>query len=141
MDASCKIQGSIHVFHLVQNMCPEFWVHIKLFSSGGLFYLEECGFPAMAEWLKSVSELPGISNNKVTWVDSPAPGVKTIELCQSIFQIEDLSLSKVYMDINQCILQDEDDVLDVINYNYSKRSFILAQQPVFLQNIRERHRD
>ena len=29
MDASCKIQGSIHVFRLVNNMCPGKWVHIK----------------------------------------------------------------------------------------------------------------
>ena len=28
MDASCKIQGSIHSFRLVYNMCPELWVHI-----------------------------------------------------------------------------------------------------------------
>ena len=30
MDASCKIQGSIHSFFLVHNMCPELWVHIKI---------------------------------------------------------------------------------------------------------------
>ena len=30
MDASCKIQGSIHVFRLVNNMCPGKWVHIKV---------------------------------------------------------------------------------------------------------------
>jgi len=31
MDASYKIQRGIHV-HLIQFfMCPEFWVHIKLF--------------------------------------------------------------------------------------------------------------
>ncbi len=35
MDASCKIQGSIHSFRLVYNMCPELWVHIK--SRGFLF--------------------------------------------------------------------------------------------------------
>ena len=29
MDAPCKIQGSIHVFRLLNNMCPEKWVHIK----------------------------------------------------------------------------------------------------------------
>ena len=29
MDASCKIQGSIHVFRLVNNMCPGKWVHIN----------------------------------------------------------------------------------------------------------------
>ena len=30
MDAPCKIQGSIHVFRLVNNMCPGKWVHINL---------------------------------------------------------------------------------------------------------------
>ena len=29
MDAPCKIQGSIHVFRLVNNMCPGKWVHIR----------------------------------------------------------------------------------------------------------------
>ena len=30
MDVPCKIQGSIHVFRLVNNMCPGKWVHIIL---------------------------------------------------------------------------------------------------------------
>ena len=30
MDAPCEIQGSIHVFRLVNNMCPGKWVHIRL---------------------------------------------------------------------------------------------------------------
>lgn len=30
MDATCNVQDSIHVFHLVHNMCPGFWVHIKM---------------------------------------------------------------------------------------------------------------
>ena len=30
MDATCNVQDSIHVFHLVHNMCPGFWVHITL---------------------------------------------------------------------------------------------------------------
>ena len=29
MDATCNVQDSIHVFHLVHNMCPGFWVHIN----------------------------------------------------------------------------------------------------------------
>ena len=37
MDASCKIQGSIHVFRLVNNMCPGKWVHIIL---GGTYIVE-----------------------------------------------------------------------------------------------------
>ena len=39
MDAPCEIQRSIHVFRLVNNMCPGKWVHITclaLFS----FYLD-----------------------------------------------------------------------------------------------------
>ena len=39
MDASCKIQGSIHVFRLVNNMCPGKWVHINLAPQNeGLFF-------------------------------------------------------------------------------------------------------
>ena len=32
MDAPCEIQGSIHVFRLVNNMCPGKWVHIRMAS-------------------------------------------------------------------------------------------------------------
>ena len=37
MDAPCKIQGSIHVFRLVNNMCPGKWVHI--IEHGGLIII------------------------------------------------------------------------------------------------------
>ena len=37
MDASCKIQGSIHMFRLVNNMCPGKWVHITIQSSAFFF--------------------------------------------------------------------------------------------------------
>ena len=30
MDAPCEIQRSIHVFRLVNNMCPGKWVHINM---------------------------------------------------------------------------------------------------------------
>ena len=33
MDAPCEIQGSIHVFRLVNNMCPGKWVHITRAAS------------------------------------------------------------------------------------------------------------
>ena len=39
MDASCKIQGSIHVFRLVNNMCPGKWVHITFVSGLIIFNL------------------------------------------------------------------------------------------------------
>ena len=32
MDATCNVQDSIHVFHLVHNMCPGFWVHIIIYT-------------------------------------------------------------------------------------------------------------
>ena len=32
MDAPCEIQGSIHVFRLVNNMCPGKWVHITRYE-------------------------------------------------------------------------------------------------------------
>ena len=39
MDASCKIQGSIHVLCLVhKSMCPGNWVHITLAGSQGTFF-------------------------------------------------------------------------------------------------------
>ena len=41
MDAPCKIQGSIHVFRLVNNMCPGKWVHIILI---GAFCLQKSGY-------------------------------------------------------------------------------------------------
>ena len=47
MDATCNVQDSIHVFHLVHNMCPGFWVHINLYERLFLFYhlLEKIYFP------------------------------------------------------------------------------------------------
>ena len=44
---------------------------------------------------------------------------------------------KIYVDVNDCVFMDEDDAMDIINYNYSKRAFIFAQKPVFLEKIRE----
>jgi hypothetical protein len=122
--------GENRIFDIDFNYEP----FIKLFSSADKFYIEEGEFPTLAAWIRQLSE--NLSVN-VELVDAPAPGVKTISLCENIFRIEDLSLSKAYIDIDKCILQDEDDVLDVINYDYSKRSFIMAQKPVFLQKIYE----
>lgn len=33
MDATCNVQDSIHVFHLVHNMCPGLWVHINFLTN------------------------------------------------------------------------------------------------------------
>ena len=39
MDAPCEIQGSIHVFRLVNNMCPGKWVHIRLTAFSNRVYV------------------------------------------------------------------------------------------------------
>jgi hypothetical protein len=120
--------GENRIFDIDVNYEP----FIKLFSSAKNFYIEDDEYPILAGWVRSLPKQLGID---VNWLNQPTAGAKTISLCENIFRIDDLSLSKVYIDIDKCILQDEDDVLDVINYNYSKRSFIMAQKPVFLQKI------
>ena len=40
MDDPCKIQGSIHVLRLVNNICPGKWVHIKLLRTFSLTSFE-----------------------------------------------------------------------------------------------------
>ena len=45
MDATCKVQDNIHVFRLVHNMCPGFWVHIilrKVFFVALVLYICDC---------------------------------------------------------------------------------------------------
>ena len=39
MDAPCEIQGSIHVFRLVNNMCPGKWVHITIDVAFSVIYV------------------------------------------------------------------------------------------------------
>ncbi|AGY41038.1 hypothetical protein N596_05675 [Streptococcus ilei] len=41
MDATCNVQDSIHVFHLVHNMCPGFWVHITYVPGAFSFFTVE----------------------------------------------------------------------------------------------------
>ena len=74
---------------------------------------------------------------EILWTEKKETDSVTISLCETIFKVEDLSRERVYVDINDCILATEEDVLNVINYPYSKRSFIFAQKPVFLEGIRK----
>lgn len=106
----------------------------KLFERTEKFYMEENGHSALAERVKNVAEILG---KKIVWADAPKKDAVTISLCGSIFKIEDMSLEKVYIDISDCIFATEDDMLNVINYNYSKRSFLFMMKPVFLENARK----
>lgn len=58
-------------------------------------------------------------------------------MCNFIFYEEDLSLTKIYADINGNFLATEDDVLMMINYPYSRRMFLYSQMPLFQKCVSE----
>lgn len=63
----------------------------------------------------------------------------TITICESIFRQDDLSLSTYVMDLDGNVLVDDDDVLMVINYNFSRRSFIFSMKPLFMRLSRQNY--
>jgi hypothetical protein len=121
--------GEDRIFALDFN--PEPWK--RLFSQSDAFAIHREKYPATAEYIINLAQELGYH---IQWRE-PGEDAREIVLCETIFRVEDLSRQKVYIDINDCILESEDDVLDVINYNYSKRSFLFAQKPVFLRKIAE----
>ena len=112
----------------------------KLFSAAPAYVLHTDKYPGTAQDIRDRAERMGYD---IRWYDVSEAPENTLEiiLCDNIFQIEDLSLQKIYIDINDCILASEEDVLDVINYNYSRRTFIEAQKPIFLQRLREQRQE
>ena len=106
----------------------------RLFENHKRFFIENNGYEALEERIKYLSNYLNID---VEWLDQKEDGVATISLCASVFKIEDMSRRKIYIDINDCIFETEEDMLDVINYNYSKRSFLYAQKPVFVENMKK----
>lgn len=106
----------------------------KVFENSNTYYIEENGHEIAAQRLKSIALELGYD---IDWEEEAEKGVKVISLCNDIFEIDDMTREKIYIDINDCVFMDEDDAMDVINYNYSKKAFIFANKPVFLQKIRE----
>ena len=105
-----------------------------LFHRSEKFYIEENGHAPLANRIRNVAEALGV---RVIWLDAQEKDAVTISLCESIFEVEDMTLEKVYIDISDCIFATEDDMLNVINYNYSKRSFLFMMKPVFLENAKK----
>ena len=122
--------GENRIFELDFNEKP----FRELFESADSFYINENEHSVMAERVRILAKNFGYD---IKWCEKAAAGVKEIVICDNIFDIDDLSGEKIYIDINDCILRTEDDMLDVINYNYSKRSFVFANKPVFMQKVRE----
>ena len=104
-----------------------------LFEGKESVYLETNGYTATAERFKALAESMGYHIN---WLSEVREGAPVFSICESIFTIEDLSRKKVYIDISDCIFETEEDALSIINYNYSRRSFVFAQKPVYLECIR-----
>ena len=122
--------GENRIFELDFNETP----FRELFESAQSFFINENNHPVMAERVRLLAQNFGYDIN---WCERAEADVKEIVICDNIFDIDDLSGEKIYIDINDCILRTEDDMLDVINYNYSKRSFSFANKPVFMQKIKE----
>ena len=114
--------GENRIFELDFNETP----FRELFESAQSFFINENNHPVMAERVRLLAQNFGYDIN---WCERAEADVKEIIICDNIFDIDDLSGEKIYIDINDCILRTEDDMLDVINYNYSKRSFSFANKP------------
>lgn len=63
-----------------------------------------------------------------------------LELVPYIFRVKDFSLDKIYIDGSRNCLLDEEDVMAVANYEYSKMLYLYMNQPVFLEACRELHK-
>lgn len=105
-----------------------------LFDASDTYYIETNGYEWLAEELRYKAEQLGYH---IQWVEKEKEGLPVIALCPSIFGLEDLSLQKIYIDLEYCILRTEEDVRNVINYSYSKRLYLFSEIPVFVQKLRE----
>lgn len=105
-----------------------------LFEASDIYYIETNGYEWLAEELRCKADQ---LNYSIQWEEQVKEGVPVIVLCPSIFELEDLSLQKIYMDMEYCILRTEEDRMNVINYNYSKRLYLFAETSAFVQKLRE----
>ena len=102
----------------------------SLVSGKKKVYINSAGYE---EWGQALFEKMKTINPNLELVKDVNQGFDiNFTMCEYIFSIEDLSLKTIYVDIYDSILATEDDVLRVINYSYSKESFIYGQQPLFL---------
>lgn len=111
-------------------------IHLKkLAASYSVFYIEVNGRDALAQCFQT-HLLEYAPNAGIIFDTDAGASIPTdachISLCETIFRQDDLSLTKVYVDENENILLTEDDVLMVINYDYSYRTFHSSQKPLFL---------
>ncbi len=109
-------------------------LHIKeLLNTYKIFRIDTCGLDAAAQRL--AQNIWKYDENADVAIEdgTNAPGTCHIKMCENIFRQEDLSLQYVYADEAGNILLTEDDVLMVINYDYSMRTFVQSQMPLFMR--------
>lgn len=109
----------------------------KLFEASDTYYIEMNGYEWLADELKTKADQMGY---RIRWADRCESGVPVIALCQSVFETGDVSLQKIYIDIEYCILRTEEDAMCVVNYDYSRRLYLYAEVPLFVQKLRELRR-
>lgn len=97
--------------------------------------IEENGYPIRAERYRN--KILSFNPNVEFTTDPTKPYDVCFSLVDSVFYVEDFSLKKFYVDIDEDIISNEDDILMIINFNYSERAFTFSQKPMFLQLVRE----
>lgn len=65
---------------------------------------------------------------------------RTFVLCRNIFNIKDFSLKDIFVDIEGRILATEEDVLKVLNKEYSYQMFLFTQKPLFMEQAKKLRR-
>lgn len=104
--------------------------------------IEENGYTIRAERYR---EKIRKANPGISFTNDPAGSYDIcFSLVDSIFYLDDLSPSKYYVDIDENILSDSDDVLKIINFPLSEKAFIFAEKPLFLKQvkiIREKYKE
>ena len=65
---------------------------------------------------------------------------RTFVLCRNIFTIKDFSLKDIFVDIEGRILATEEDVLKVLNKEYSYQMFLFTQKPLFMEQAKKLRR-
>ncbi|MEE3467975.1 MAG: hypothetical protein VZQ83_06015, partial [Eubacterium sp.] len=98
------------------------------------YYLIDTGFEEDAEYLRNFfeQEAPGMKP-----VDAPEQAEVVFELCENIFQIKDLALEKVYIDIFRNALIDEEDAEALREYDYSKLLYVYMNQDILIDSVKK----
>ncbi|MEE3468522.1 MAG: glycosyltransferase family 2 protein [Eubacterium sp.] len=98
------------------------------------YYLIDTGFEEDAEYLRNFfeQEAPGMK-----LADAPEQAEVVFELCENIFQIKDLALDKVYIDIFRNALIDEEDAEALREYDYSKLLYVYMNQDILIDSVKK----